>query len=154
MERLQIPSIVLANKTDLKKEVASNRGQNLARALNSVFAEVSAKTGEGTKEVFVLILIFIKSFSGLCRVHWQANEATGGRRSERNFEDETVQTDNLTKVLCTKKGVNYFARNIVVKYKHIQLCRSHENRFRCNFPLSDYFLDEQIYPKRSKFRPL
>jgi Ras-related protein Rab-6A len=49
---------VVGNKTDLddRREVNSNEGENYAKEHDFIFAEVSARTGDGIKKLFDVIL--------------------------------------------------------------------------------------------------
>ena len=84
---------VVGNKTDLddRREVNSDEGENFAKQQNFIFAEVSAKTGDGFSE------LFYKSLFEKIRIKFRPagqQPSSEVKEIKFNIEEETKKTEN------------------------------------------------------------
>ena len=87
---------VVGNKTDLddRREVNSDEGENFAKEQNFIFAEVSAKTGEGFSE------LFYKNLFERIRTKFRP----GGQQPTSEVKDIKFNIEQEAKKNETKKG--------------------------------------------------
>ena len=94
--------VVVGNKIDLKnsRQITTEEGKNFAKKYNFIFAEVSAKTGVGIKELFEKKII--------PKINKKFNPVEKNNRENLDINNkEEAKTVNFSYTSCLKKYFFY-----------------------------------------------
>ena len=86
-----LPLALVANKIDLKRQVSSLEGQEVAKKWGAEYFEVSAKTGERVDEVFSWLVRRVREG----RRKEEGEEGGGRREEERGWIEKMTSWCNL-----------------------------------------------------------